>query len=349
MPRTSKAPPTNPLWGRRLKAYRPPRGSVNLSRRPLDTKGLALNPVATKADGDTVQILIGSITLGTVRIEWFNAMQGMVCPPNWAVVRSTPTGFLVPDGQNILVDTMLRGKFRALLLIEDDTCPPPDTLIRMDTWFWKMERRQAPPVVSGLYHIKGSAEIKQGKTGGIKLLGPEPLAYRGSGNRAYRDWKPNDIIWVSGVPTGALLIHRSVLEAWAKEPDVETYTLQGYPYPLKRIFQNPSHVWVDPTDGGVHVVLLALDLPDGGEHGSAVGDIEAPRGHTGNAGQLRHRRIVDVARDDARPGRGGSAGQGPADAVGAASDDDHISCGLKPCAHRLVPLSSTLPEARQWR
>lgn len=224
------------------------------------SKPLALNPVATKADNNTVQVLIGTITLGLIRIEFYNAMLGMVCPPNWAVVRSTPTGFTVPDGQNILVDTVLRGTFRALLLIEDDTCPPPETLIRMDGWFWKMERKQAPPVVSGLYHIKGSAEVRQGKTGGIRLLGPEPLAYRGSGTRAYRDWTPGDIIWVSGVPTGALLVHRSVLEAWAREPDVETYTLQGYPYPLKRIFQNPSQVWVDPTDGGTHVASGTSDL-----------------------------------------------------------------------------------------
>jgi hypothetical protein len=187
-------------------------------------------------------------------------MQGMVCPPNWAVVRSTPQGYTVADGQNLLVDTVLRGRFKALLLVEDDTCPPPHALIQFDRWFWKMERRKAPPVVSGLYHIKGSAEVRDGKKGGIELLGPEPLAYRGSGNRAYRDWKPGDVIWVSGVPTGALLLHRSVLEAWASEPDVETYTLLGYPFPLKRIFQNPSHCWVDPVDGGIHAASGTSDL-----------------------------------------------------------------------------------------
>ena len=121
-----------------------------------------------------------------------------------------------------------------------------------------MERRKAPPIVSGLYHIKGSAEVRKGKKGGIELLGPEPLAYRGSGTRAYRDWKPGDVIWVSGVPTGALLIHRSILEVWAQEPDVETYALAGYPFPLKKIFQNPSMVWVE--DGGVHVSSGTSDL-----------------------------------------------------------------------------------------
>jgi hypothetical protein len=186
-------------------------------------------------------------------------MQSMVSPPNWSTVRSTPTGFQIADAQNMLVDTVLRGTFRALLLIEDDTSPPPQTLIEMDRWFWKMERKKAPPVVSGLYHIKGSAEMRRGKTGGIEQLGPEPLAYRGSGQRAYRDWTSGDVIWVSGVPTGALLVHRSVLEAWAREPDVETYSIPGYPWQVRRIFQQPSQVWVDDA-GGVHVAAGTTDL-----------------------------------------------------------------------------------------
>lgn len=220
---------------------------------------LALHPKHPNPGEDRVDILIGTPTLGVVRIEWYNSMNGMVSPPNWATVRSTPTGYTVPDAQNILVDTTLRNKFRALLLIEDDTCPPPQTLIEMDRWFWKMERRKAPPIVSGLYHIKGSAEMRRGKTGGIELLGPEPLAYRGNGTRAYRDWKPGDVIWVSGVPTGALLIHRSILEAWANEPDVETYQIPGYPFPAKKIFQQPSQVWVDDA-GGTHVSAGTTDL-----------------------------------------------------------------------------------------
>lgn len=221
---------------------------------------LALNPRHPAPGSDNVQVLLGSPTLGVIRMEWHNAMTGMVSPPNWALVRSTPQGYLVPDAQNILVDTVLRGSFRVLLLIEDDTCPPPDALIQFDRWFWKMERKKAPPIVSGLYHIKGSQESRKGKNGGIELLGPEPLAYRGGGTRAFRDWKPGDVIWVSGIPTGALMIHRSVLEAWANEPDVETYALHGYPWPLKKIFQNPAHVWIDPQTQGVHCSTGTSDL-----------------------------------------------------------------------------------------
>jgi len=221
---------------------------------------LALNPTHPKPETDRVQVLLGTPTLGVVRVEWMSGMEGMVCPPNFAITRSRPQGYTVPDAQNMLVDTMLRGGFRALLLIEDDTIPPPQTLIQMDRWFWKMERRKAPPVVSGLYHIKGSAEVRHGKKGGVELLGAEPLAYRGPGQRAFRDWAPGDVIWVSGVPTGALLLHRSILEVWAQEPDIETYTVPGYPYPMKKVFQQPSHFWIDPETQGVHVASGTSDL-----------------------------------------------------------------------------------------
>jgi hypothetical protein len=225
----------------------------------MPTSGVYVHPAHPKPGADRVDILLGSPTLGIIRMEWHNAMVGCVSPPNWALVRSCPSGYMVADAQNMLVDTVLRGAFRALLLIEDDTVPPPHAFLEFDRWFWKMERKKAPPVVSGLYHIKGSAETRRGKTGGIEQLGPEPLAYRGSGSRAYRDWTPGDVIWVSGVPTGALMIHRSILEVWAKEPDVETYTLPGYPHPVKKIFQQPSKVWCDP-DGGPHVSTGTSDL-----------------------------------------------------------------------------------------
>ena len=221
---------------------------------------LLLHPHHPKPGSDTVQVLMGVPTLGTVRIEWVNSYVGMVTPPNWSLVRSTPTGYTVADAQNLLVDTFLRGPFRALIFIEDDTCPPPETILVFDRWFWRMERkvRNVPPVVSGLYHIKGSAEVRKGKKGGVELLGPEPLIYRGSGTRAYRDWKPGDVVWCSGVPTGALLVHRSLLEAWAREPDVPSYTLPGYQWPVKKIFESPAKVWIEPD--GVHVASGTSDL-----------------------------------------------------------------------------------------
>lgn len=221
-------------------------------------EGEALNAINPKRSENSVQVIVGSPTLGMVRIEWHNAMCGLITPPNFSVVKSAPNGYVVADAQNMLCDTVLRGNYRALILIEDDTCPPAQTYLEFDRWFWKMERKKAPPVVQGVYHIKGSAEVREGKRGGIELLGPEPLIYRGGGTRAYRDFTYGDVVWCSGVATGAVMIHRSVLEAWARERDVETYTLLGYPHPLKKIFQSPSRVWME--DGGIHVSSGTSDL-----------------------------------------------------------------------------------------
>ena len=125
-------------------------------------EALALTPVNPHGEDRSTQILLGTPTLGMVSIHWYNAMQGLVMPPNWATVRSTPVGYSVADAQNMLVDACLKGPFKALLLIEDDTCPPPQALLEFDRWMWKMERKLAPPVVSGLYHLKGSAEVRKG-------------------------------------------------------------------------------------------------------------------------------------------------------------------------------------------
>jgi hypothetical protein len=199
-----------------------------------------------KPEDNTTPMLIGTPSLGLIRLEWANAMDGMVKPPNWSVAKSSPIGYPVGPAQNMIVDTVLRGPFRALLLIEDDTVPPLDALLLFDRWFFKMERKLAPPIVSGVYHIKGSEEIRRGKTGGIATLGAEPLIYRGGGMRAYRDFMYGDVVWCNGIPTGALMIHRSVLEAWAREPDVPSDTIPGYPHPCKRVFEQPSRVWQEP-------------------------------------------------------------------------------------------------------
>jgi hypothetical protein len=44
-------------------------------------KKLALNPVHPKPGSDSVQVLLGTPTLGIIRIEWYNAMVGMVGRP----------------------------------------------------------------------------------------------------------------------------------------------------------------------------------------------------------------------------------------------------------------------------
>ena len=250
-----RAVPESPITSRPNLSTAPPSLSPLLPPEELPD----WSPINPEREDCTVPILLGTPTLGTIRMEWHDAMISLIAPPMWSLVRSTPKGFSTHDAQNMLVDTVLRHPFKFLILIEDDTIPHPGFLLAIDKHCWRAERKLGPPVVSGLYHIKGSAETRRGKTGGLELLGPEPLVYRGAGQRAFRDWTMGDLVWVDGVPTGALMLHRSILEVWAAEPDVETYSVPGYPFPMKKVFQRPAQVWTDP-DGGIHTASGTSDL-----------------------------------------------------------------------------------------
>jgi hypothetical protein len=66
--------------------------------------------------------------------------------------------------------------------------------------------------------------------------------YRGRGTSYYDDWKPGDLVWVDGVPTGMLLIHRSILKAmWDESPEYQTYGQI-----TRRVFETQRKAWYDP-------------------------------------------------------------------------------------------------------
>lgn len=173
-------------------------------------------------------ILVGTPTLGTVRIEWANARQGIVVPTNWAQCLATPTGYLVDDAQNLLVQAAVDRKVDWLLLLEDDTIPPPELYLKLRV---HMESRVAP-VISGLYYIKGSNP-------------PEPLIYKGRGNGAFRNWAPDSLVWCDGVPTGCILIHKSIfVPLHEKSEEYELPSASG-PIRVRRVFESPRKVIYD--------------------------------------------------------------------------------------------------------
>lgn len=206
------------------------RRRVNLSTAPLTYSHPANRSPATR-------VLIGTATLGKVTIEWANAVNGWIVPPNWSSARVTPKNYHVWDAQNIVAFVTVRDGHDWLFLLEDDTVPMGDCLLKADAHMLAAQpakgrrKEKGFPIVSGLYYIKNSL---------IPGLGPEPLVYRGSGQRAFWDWTPGELVRCDGVPTGALLVHRRILEAYLEEPDLTWYQLPGVPHGVPKIFQAPA-------------------------------------------------------------------------------------------------------------
>ena len=198
------------------------------------------------SSGYVNKILIATPTLGNVRIEWVNARYGQIIPPNWSTVQMTQTmnGYIAmrwqtADAQNIIVREAIEKQFEWLLLIEDDTCPPPDAMIRFDEYM----RDASVPVVSGLYFTKSDPS--------------EPLLYRGRGTSYYDEWQMGDKVWVDGVPTGCLLIRVKLLEAmWKDSPEYVTNGGQK----TRRVFDMPNHMWFDEESGQYSTVTGTSDL-----------------------------------------------------------------------------------------
>lgn len=143
-------------------------------------------------------LVLGTPTLGLVRVEWVRARYAQAMPVNWAMAEVMPKGFLVDEAQNIIVRETLAGGYEWLLLLEDDVILPPFAFKRINEYMTGGKY----PVVSGLYFTKSHDQ-------------PEPLIFRGRGNGAFHDFEIGEPVWCDGVPTGCLLIHASVLVAMA--------------------------------------------------------------------------------------------------------------------------------------
>lgn len=193
------------------------------------------------------RILVATPTLGNVRIEWVGARYGQIIPTNWSQVEMrqfmsgfVPMRFQVADAQNIIVKEAIEKQFEWLLLWEDDTCPPPDAMVRFNEYM----RNADVPVVSGLYYTKSEPS--------------EPLLYRGRGTSFYEDWKMGDKVWVDGVPTGMLLIRVKLLEEmWKDSPE---YLTPVGGQLTRRVFDAPNKLYFNEETGEYSAVTGTSDL-----------------------------------------------------------------------------------------
>ena len=181
------------------------------------------------------RLLIGTPTLGTVRMEWVQSRFGQTIPVNFSLVdvhqymnSFAPIGYQLADAENLTAKVVVEGNFDWFLSFEDDNLPPLDALVKMNQYMVKNDTT----VVSGIYWTKSSP--------------PEPLLFRGSGNSYYADWKLGEKIWCSGVPFGFNLISGRIIKAlWDESPE---YIVNGMV--TRRVFDVPSESYIDPVTGG---------------------------------------------------------------------------------------------------
>lgn len=179
-------------------------------------------------------LFVGTPCTGLVRMEWAMARFGQIIPCNWGYKTAiswmpnyAPMGYLVADAQNIIVKRFLEDNAEWLLLVEQDNVLPPDCFLRLNEYM----RRPEVPIVSGLYYTKSRPA--------------EPMVYRGRGNSYFTDWKIGDKVWVDAIPTGCILIHRSILELlWNESPEYKAGDVL-----TRRVFYTPETSWFDPEKG----------------------------------------------------------------------------------------------------
>lgn len=191
------------------------------------------------------RLLVGTPTLGLIRMEWATARYGQIIPSNWSKVDMIqylnsfiPMRYSVADAQNMIVQEAINKGYEWILFLEDDTIPPADAFLRFNDYMNKGDI----PVVSGLYFTRSDPA--------------EPMVYRGRGNSYFTDWKLGDKIWVDGVPTGMLLVDMRLMKAIYE--DSPEYTFNGMR--ARRVFETPAKTWFNEATGAQEMLVGTSDL-----------------------------------------------------------------------------------------
>lgn len=193
------------------------------------------------------RILVGTATTGNIRMEWALSRYGQIIPTNWSQIQMiqymqtyAPINYLIADAQNLIVKEFIEKKFEWLFLLEHDVILPVDAFVRLNAHI----RSEKNPIISGVYFTKS--------------IPAEPMIYRGRGNSYFTNWKYGDYVFADGVPTGCLLIHRSILEVMYNE--AEEYTIPGSQTKARHVFTTPRDMWFDPNTGQWNATTGTSDL-----------------------------------------------------------------------------------------
>jgi hypothetical protein len=191
------------------------------------------------------RLLVGTPTLGNIRMEWATARYGQIIPSNWSKVDMIqylnsfiPMRYSVADAQNMIVQEAINKDYEWILFLEDDTIPPPDAFLRFNDYMNKGD----VPVVSGLYFTRSDPA--------------EPMVYRGRGNSYYSGWKLGDKVWCDGVPTGMLLVDMRLMRMVYE--DSPEYVFNGIR--ARRVFETPGKTWFNEATGAQEMLIGTSDL-----------------------------------------------------------------------------------------
>jgi hypothetical protein len=202
----------------------------------------------------TKRVMITVPLTGVVRAEWMLARYGQAIPTNWSQVEMiqwldmfSPMGFSVADARNVGVKSFLESQFEWLMFIDHDVILPNNTFVSFNE---RMNKKDIP-IWGGIYFTKSRPS--------------EPLIYRGRGNSYFGDWKLGEEVWCDGMGLGCNVIHRSILEAVAK--DSEEYPIGNtkgkmvFDTPNKNIFDPITNTW--GTMGGTEDLVFYSRLING--------------------------------------------------------------------------------------
>lgn len=194
------------------------------------------------------RIVVGTPTLGSVRIEWVASRKGQAIPINWQggdIIAPyfhnsvAAVGYQIADAQNVIAERVILDKYEWLLLVEDDVIAPFDAMLRLDEHI----TRGDTPIISGFYYTKSDPSW--------------PLIFRGRGNGCFLDFKFGDQLWVDGVCTGFVLIHSSIIKYfWENSPKYKLPDGRT----VSQVFEFPRKAWIDPETNNYFSELGTSDL-----------------------------------------------------------------------------------------
>lgn len=151
--------------------------------------GAVCVPILDKADG----------TISNVTHDWANAMGSLGAGLAVTTMRLQIRNKRVDLAKERLAELALKNNCQWAFFVDDDTIPPPDTLLKMIK-LWKSDPKYK--VISGVYWSKSNP--------------PVPLIFKGGLEGSFWDWTTQDLIKADGAGAGCLFVDTEIFKKMPK-------------------------------------------------------------------------------------------------------------------------------------